>query len=104
VNPTSQPARHFQYLPRHVITERRAKEKHCARSLFGRAAAPHRNHLESDFAICLRNAEGDVRRFARDALARLFGLRQPGLNETKGDGVNLNIELAPLLASVFVTR
>ena len=98
---TSQPASYFQHLAGHVVGERRAQEKHRSRRLFGRASAPHRNHPESDFAIRLWNAEGDVRRFARDALARLFGLRQSGLNETEGDGVHLDVELSPFLRQRF---
>src|ERR1700674_1899833 len=98
---SSQSASHFQYLPGNVVGEWRAKEKHRSRRLFGRAAASERNHPESDFAIRLRNAECDVRRFARDALAGLFGLRQSGLNETKGDGVHLDVELSPFLRKRF---
>jgi hypothetical protein len=98
---TSQSASHFQYLPGNVVGERRRKKENGARRLFGRAAAPHWNHPESDFAIRLRNAKRDIRRFARDALAGLFGLRQSGLNETEGDGVHLDVELSPFLRQRF---
>src|SRR5215213_1831513 len=93
----SEAAGHFEHLPRDVVAQRRGEEEDGAGRLLGRAAAPGGDELEGHLAVGLRDAETDVGRLARHALARLLRLREPRLDEAEGDGVDLDVELPPLL-------
>src|SRR5215207_3721404 len=93
----SEPAGHFEHLAGDVVAQRRGEEEDGAGRLLGRAAAARGDETEGDLAVRLRDAETDVGRLARHALARLLRLRQPRLDEAEGDGVDLYVELPPLL-------
>src|SRR5688500_8318691 len=93
----SEAARHFEHLPRDVVAQVRGEEEDRAGRLLGRAAAPGGDEPEGDFAAGLRDAERDVGRLASDPAARLLRLREPRLDEAEGDGVDLYVELPPLL-------
>src|SRR5215204_1075461 len=89
----SEAAGHFEHLTRDVVAQGRGEEEDGSGRLLRRAAAPHRDELEGDLAVGLRDAEADVGRLARERSARLFGLREPRLDEAEGDGVDLDVEL-----------
>src|SRR5829696_834024 len=93
----SESAGHLEHLAGDVVAEGRGEEEDGAGRLLGRAAAPRGDEPEGDFAVGLRDAERDVGRLAREPLARLLRLRQPRLDEAEGDGVDLDVELPPLL-------
>src|SRR6185369_3506189 len=87
----------FQHLTGDVIGERRTEEEHRPGAFSRRAAASQRNHLEREFAVCRRNAERDVGRLARNVFTLFFGARESCVDKSKRNGVDLDVELAPLL-------
>src|SRR5215207_11336598 len=93
----SESAGHFEHLAGDVVAQRGGEEEDGAGRLLGRAAAARGDETEGDLAVRLRDAETDVGRLARHALARLLRLRQARLDEAEGDGVDLYVELPPLL-------
>src|SRR5688500_3596042 len=90
-------ARHVDDLAMHGVGARRAAAAQRAGRLLGRGRASERDDHRGHRAHLLRDAELDLLALALDRAALLLRGGEARLDEAERDGVDVDLELAPLL-------
>ena len=86
----------------HVVGERRGEEEDRAGGLLGLGGAAERDDRRGHRPHLLGDAELDLLAARRGHLAALLlGRGEPRFDEAEGDGVDVDLELAPLLGEGF---
>src|ERR1039458_1106221 len=96
-HPAEHPAGDVDGLALYVVRPRRAQEEHATGRLLGCRGAAERDQHRGHLAQLLGDAE--LHLLAADLHAVLVVLRlgEAGVDEAEGDGVDVDLELAPLL-------
>src|SRR5687768_12879234 len=97
IHPAELPAGHVDDLAVDVVRPRGAEEEHRAGRLLGRGRAAERDDHRGHRAHLLGDAELDLLALALDRPALLLRGGEARLDEAEGDGVDVDLELAPLL-------
>ena len=88
----------FQSVARHVGSVRRNEHQDATCSLFRRAVALQRDHLDCNIAHAIRTSENNFLAVYFDSRVA-FGLREAGVDEPKCNRVAANTEGTPLLCN-----
>ena len=85
----------FQSVARHVGSIRRNEHQDATCSLFRRAVALQRDHLDCNIAHAIRDSENNFLAVYFDSRVA-FGLREAGVDEPKCNRIAANTERTPL--------
>src|ERR1035437_6880928 len=98
---TEQPAGDVQGLPVDIVGPRRAQEEDASGGLVGAGGSTERDQHGGPLGHLLGDAELDRLPVLLHGVLVDLGLREARVDEAEGDGVDVDLELAPLLGDRF---